>query len=137
MLGRFLVALSLAVSGSCFAQANVGDLQKINAAKLSKEDLQQLHAGGVTMRGTLGNGQPYSQQNKPDGTVGGSAGNSNQFVLSGTWKIDDAGRYCHDIAASGGLKFNQCSIIWKADNKYYASPDDAPGSAVRERQFVK
>jgi hypothetical protein len=133
----YLAAFAFVVSGSCFAQANVGDVMKLSAVKMSKEELQQLHSGGVTMKGTLGNGSPYSQQNKADGTIAGTAGNNGQFTLTGTWKIDDSGKYCHDVAASGGLKFNNCSVIWKAGDRYFASADDAPASPVRERQFVK
>ena len=81
MPGRFLIALSFVLSGSCFAQANVGDVIKLGAVKMTKEELQQLHAGGS--------------------------------------------------------RFNVCSIIWKADGRYFASPDDAPATEVRERQFVK
>ena len=134
MPGRFLIALSFVLSGSCFAQANVGDVIKLGAVKMTKEELQQLHAGGVTMKGALRNGQPYSQQNKVDGTIAGFSG---PYSLSGTWKIDDSGKYCHDVSGSGGLRFNLCSIIWKADGRYFASPDDAPATEVRERQFVK
>ncbi len=137
MLARYLVGLSFVASGSCFAQANVGDVIKIGGAKMSREALQQLHAGGVTMKGALANGTPYSQLNKADGTVGGTAGNNGQFTLSGTWKIDDGGKYCHDVASSGGVKFNNCSFIWKTDNKYFGSVDDAAATVVRERQFVK
>ena len=137
MLQKYLVALTFVVSGSCFAQANVGDVIKLGAMKMTKEELQQLHSGGVTMKGVLGNGTPYSQQNKPDGTVAGTGGNNGQFTLTGTWKIDDSGKYCHDVAASGGLKINICSIIWKADGRYFASVDDAATTVVRERQFVK
>ena len=137
MLARYLVAFTLVASGSCFAQANVGEVIKIGGAKMSREALQQLHAGGVTMKGALANGTPFSQMNKADGTVGGTAGNNGQFTLSGTWKIDDGGKYCHDVAASGGLKFNSCSVIWKTDSKYFAAADDAVATAVRERQFVK
>jgi hypothetical protein len=137
MPGRFLVALAFIVPGYCFAQSNVGDIMKLGATKMSKEELQQLHAGGVTMKGALGNGTPFSQTNKPDGSISGTAGNGGQFTLSGTWKIDDGGKYCHDVAASGGLRFNNCNVIWKADNRYFASADDAATTAVRERQFVK
>lgn len=139
MLKAYLAALALAVSGSCLAQANVGDVMKQGGAKMSKEELQQLHAGGVTMKGTLNNGTPYSQQNKADGTVGGVGGNNNEFTLSGTWKIDDTGKYCHDIASSGGIKANSCNSVYKAGGKYFVTttPTDTPETAVRERQFVK
>ena len=137
MLGKLFVALAFAVSGSCFAQSNVGEVMKIGGAKLTKEEMVQLHAGGVTVKGALANGTPYSQLNKVDGTIGGTAGNSGQFTLSGTWKIDDAGKFCQDVAASGGLRFNNCVFIWKAESRYFASADEAPGTAARERQFVK
>lgn len=112
---------------------------KQGGTKMTKEELQQLHAGGVTMKRTLANGTPYRQQNKADGTVGGSGGNSSQFTLSGTWKIDDTGRYCHDIASSGGIKANTCNFVFKAGSKYFVTTTatDTPETAVRERQFVK
>ena len=137
MLGKYLIALLFVMPGFCFAQVNVGEIIKIGATKMSKEQLQQLHAGGVTMKGTLRNGTPYNQLNKADGTVSGTGGNSGQFTLSGTWKIDDAGRYCNDVTASGGLKINVCTVIWKSDNRYFASADDAETTEVRERQFIK
>ena len=86
----------------------------------------------------LGNGTAYSQRNKPDGTVDG-AGGGGRFTLSGTWRIDDSGKYCHIVEASGpgGLKFNVCSLIWKTGDRYFASNDDAEATAVRERKFVK
>lgn len=136
MLGRIVFASALLVSGSCLAQSNVGDLIKQGGTKMTKEELQALHAGGVTMKGALQNGSPYSQLNKPDGTVAGTAG---KFALVGTWKIDDAGRYCHDVGATGrgGQNFSNCNFIYKAGAKYYAAPTEASDAAVREREFVK
>jgi hypothetical protein len=99
---------------------------------MTKKELQKLHEGGVTYSGALANGTPFSQRNKPDGSVEGKAGD--RFTLSGTWRIDDSGRYCHDVKASGGLAFSTCSIIWKAGNKYYNSTND---TRVNDRQFVK
>ena len=139
MLKAYLAALALAVSGPCLAQSNVGDVMKQGGTKMTKEELQQLHAGGVNMKGTLANGTPYSQVNKADGAVGGVGGNNNQFTLSGNWKIDDTGKYCHDIASSGGIKANSCNFVYKAGSKYFVNTTatDAPETAVRERQFVK
>ena len=137
MFHRYLVALAFVASGACHAQTNVGELAAAGGVRLTKDDLQQLHAGGVTMKGVISNGSPYSQLNKADGTIGGTAGNNGQFTLSGTWRIDDAGKYCHDVAASGGLKFNGCVVMWKAGSRYFASADDAATTAVRERQFAK
>ena len=134
----YLAALAMAVSGACLAQANVGDVVKQGGTKMTKEELQQLHAGCVTLKGTLANGTPYSQVNKADGTVGGVGGNNNQFTLSGTWKIDDTGKYCHHIATSGGIRANSRNFVFKAGSKYFVttSPADTPETAVRERQFV-
>ena len=137
MFHKSLVALSFRAAGACYAQANVGEVTAAGGVRLTKDDMQALYAGGVTVKSTLGNGAPYSQINKADGTVGGTAGDRGQFTLAGTWKIDDAGRFCHDIAASGGLKFNNCTIIWKVGEKYFAALNDSPTTAVRERQFVK
>ena len=137
MLHKTLIAVGALLAGTAFAQANVSELLAAGGSKLSKEELQQIHAGGVTMKGTLNNGSPYSQWNKADGSIGGTAGNSGQFSLSGSWKIDDAGKYCHDVAASGGLKFNGCFVAWKSGTKYFLSADEAATTVVRERQFVK
>ena len=137
MLKSSLWLLAFAVSGSCFAQSNVAELEKMGGKKMSKEDLVKLHEGGVTMKGTIPSGSPYSQINKPDGTVAGTAGPSGQFTLSGTWKIDDQGRYCHDVAATGGIKFNNCVFVWKTADKYYTANNDGPTAQVRDRQFVK
>ena len=125
------------VAGSCWAQSNVGDLLKMDAKKMTREEVVQLHEGGVGMRGTLANGTPYTEQHKPDGSISGAAGGSGQYSLSGTWRIDEAGKLCTQVAASGGLSFNNCVILWKAGDKYYASPNEGANAAVRERQFFK
>jgi len=136
MFRKFAFIAALAASGSVFAQTTVEEAIKAGAVKMTKEELQALHAGGVTMNGALNNGTPYSQRNKADGSVEGNAAGG-RFTLSGTWLIDDSGRYCHDVKASGGLAFNSCSIIWKAGNKYFAAQNETPSTRVSERQFVK
>ena len=135
MFRKFAFIAALAASGSVWAQATVEEATKAGAVKMTKEDLQALHAGGVTMSGSLTNGTAYSQQNKPYGTVSGTAGG--RFTLTGTWRIDDAGRYCHDVAASGGLAFNNCSVMWKLGDRYLFSSNETPSSTVRERKFTK
>ncbi len=106
MFRKFAFIAALAASGSVWAQTTVEEAIKAGAVKMTKEELQALHAGG-------------------------------RFTLSGTWLIDDSGRYCHDVKASGGLAFNSCSIIWKAGNKYFAAQNETPSTRVSERQFVK
>jgi len=132
-----IAAAAVLLSAGAMAQSNVGDVMKAGGKRMTKDELVQLHAGGVTMRGTLNNGTPYSQQNKPDGSVVGSAGNNGQFTLSGTWRIDDEGLYCHKVEARNGPSFNVCSVIWKQADKYYASAKDSADEPVRERQFSK
>lgn len=130
------LALTL-VAGGCWAQANVGELLNQGGQKLSKEDLQKLHEGGVTQSGALGNGTPYSEQHKPDGTLSGRAGPSGQYSLNGNWKIDDAGKLCLDITPTAGPRLNSCSVIWKAGDKYFASLTEEPNAVVRERKYTK
>lgn len=125
------------VAGSCWAQANVGELIKQGAQKLSKEDLQKLHEGGVTQSGALVNGTPYTEQHRPDGTISGRAGSSGQFSLGGTWKIDDAGKLCLDVVPQSGPRLTSCAFIWKAGDKYFVAPNDDPNTAVRERKYTK
>ena len=137
MLARFVFLVAIAMSGSCLAQVTVGELSKQGATKLSKEDLQQLFAGGVTQKGVLANGTPYTQQNKADGTITGSAGPSGQFALNGTWKLEDSGKICMDIRGSGNFTINNCGFVWKVGEKYFGGPEDTPNSVTRERQYSK
>ena len=136
---KILFLLLLAISSTGFAQSNVGELTQQGGKKLSKEELQQLHAGGVTYKGALTNGGTFTEQHKTDGSVSGSAqtprGSSG---LTGTWTINDEGRLCTVVTiVANGNKLDACRVIWKQGDKYFSSDGDAPATAVISRQFEK
>jgi len=137
---KHLIALfAFAFSGACFAQANVEALTQQGGKKMSKEDLQKLHEGGLRYTGLTPGGLQFSQQHKPDGSLSGSITNSRGTAsLEGKWTVDDEGRLCVD-AVVPSLKANvkNCVHIWKQDEKYFSSVDASPGALVAPKQFAK
>ena len=142
-MSRILSILSIALvtllhGGACFAQATVAELTTQGAKKLSKEELQKLHAGGVTQKGTTRNGADYTQQNKPDGSVSGNAQSTRGSAgLYGTWKIEDSGKLCLDLKTTSGGSLQSCFFVWTLGDKYFSTLEDTAATDARPIQFIK
>ena len=139
MSKKILFLMLLAMSSATFAQSSVGELTQQGGKKLSKEELQQLHAGGVTYKGALQSGGTFSEQHKTDGSVSGNAQTARgSSGLVGTWNINDEGRLCTVVTVlASGNKLDSCRFVWKQGDKYFSSDGDAPGTTLLSRQFEK
>ena len=129
----------MVLSSVSFAQSNVGELMQQGGKKLSAEELKQLHAGGVTYKGSLASGGTFREQHKTDGSVSGNAqtlrGSSG---LVGTWNINDEGRLCIIVTVlASGNKLDTCRFIWQQGDKYFSADGDAPETTLVSRQFEK
>ena len=142
-MSKVVSALSIALAaflygGACFAQATVAELTTQGAKKLSTDELQKLHAGGVTQKGTTRTGADYTQQNKPDGSVSGNAQSARGSAgLYGTWKIEDSGKLCLDLKTTSGGTLQSCFFVWTLGDKYFSTVEDVAATEARPIQFIK
>ena len=137
---RTICGVFLAIfAGAAFAQANVGELSQQGGKKMSKEELQQLHEGGVRFKGVILSGAQFSQKHAPDGSVSGSAQNFRGSTgIVGKWNISDTGQLCLDLRfVASGTTSDTCRFVWKIGDKYYAAENDEPATVVQVRQFEK
>ena len=138
MMKKAVAALALVFCGVCVGQSTVGEVTQQGGKKLSKEDLQQLYAGGVTAKGTTRSGAHYVQQNKADGSVSGNGQTLRGSTgIYGGWKINDDGQECWDLKFTSGGSLAGCWFLWKLGDKYFAASVDAPDTAVSIKQYEK
>jgi hypothetical protein len=145
LIRPWLAAFALFISGGSFAQSTLEELSQKGGKKMTGEELQQLHAGGVTFKGVTRNGFEFQQLNKADGTVVGQQVTTRvRLEISGAWKIDDQGKLCMALklngtgrASNSSTNIDYCTYIWKQGDKYYAVDGDTPQSTASPREFVK
>jgi len=142
----WLVICALLFSGACYADMTGGEVLQQGGKKMTAEELQQLHAGGVKYNGKRLNSLDFTELHNADGTVLGAAQSTrSRMEIKGTWKISDTGQLCVALiyATTGrGASQNQtnvdsCESILKQGDKYYAVANDSPGSPASVREFVK
>ena len=118
-----LVPLFL-IAGSVIAQTSAADLSAKGAKKLSKEEAQALISGSA-MSFTAGTGLPMEIRHDSGGSISGTVntGRGGTGMVSGTWDINDAGKYCEKVTtARGGL--SGCYDIYQAGDAYFLVTED-------------
>lgn len=141
MLRLMLVALCLGVCSLAGAQSlTVGDIKAKNGVQLSAEELRHLLPGAKVMN-RLPDGTIRRWENNPNGTLvassdasGGLGGRAYRVTGSGTWRIDDSGRFC--VSIKWNLQTEDvCRYVFKADGKYFGAFKLDNSTAASEFEF--
>lgn len=128
------------LSGSVMAQSNLGELLGMGAKQIQKDELVLL-LSGLTMSGESFNNQggTIRFEYKADGTVTGyfRTTDGRDFPSSGTWKVDDSGKFCRDMTRADGSKWGDCRYFFRLADNYYAAQKSDRGTKIEKRIFEK
>jgi hypothetical protein len=121
------------------APATVGDLLSGGGKRLTRDEVTSLLAGATESGPQIGFPQiAFETTHKTDGTTTGWALGPNVDVkVSGTWKVDDQGRFCRDLLNTRGQKVQGCAFYFVRDGTYYAAPADAGSERVYRREIKR
>jgi hypothetical protein len=105
--------------------------------KLSPEEARMLVSGAKIHNRTT-TGSTYSWDTKANGTLvassdgrGVDSGRNNYGTATGTWQIDDRGRFCVKIAWQRGPE-NWCRSLYNVGGKFYAVSGTGDDAAAHE-----
>lgn len=128
------------LSGSAMAQNTVGELLDMGAKQIPQGELVNLLSGlimsgpsfdkpGATIRFEYSaNGTVSGGPRMPDGRV---------FSSTGTWKVDESGKFCRDMTSSNGAKWGDCRYFFRLADNYYAAETNDRGTKIEPRIFEK
>jgi hypothetical protein len=137
---KWMAALALACSGPTMAQGNLGELLDMGAKQIQKDELVSL-LSGLTM-----SGESFTNQGgtirfgyKADGTVSGGlrTADGREFPSTGTWKVDDSGKFCREMIRANGARWGDCRYFFKLSDAYYAAETNDRGTKIEKRVFEK
>lgn len=127
-------------SAAAMAQSNLGELLDMGARQIQKDELVSL-LSGLTMSGESFNNQGGTIlfAYKADGTVAGHlrTADGREFPSSGTWKVDDSGKFCRDMARPNGSKWGDCRYFYRHADGYYAAETNDRATKIEKRIFEK
>jgi hypothetical protein len=133
--------LGLGVAQVAWCQTTLGELQQKGAVKLSAQDMRSVVAGAkVTNMTANGNVQTWEDEEggkfvARSSNASTAGGRSTQGT--GTWQVEDAGRYCVEITWPMS-KEKWCRFLFKSGDKYFASASDRkPESRLYQIEFRK
>lgn len=137
---KWLVVVVVTCSGSAMAQSNLGELLDMGAKQIPKDQLVSL-LSGLTMSGESFNNQggtirfDYSA----DGTVSGGlrTADGREFRSTGTWKVDDSGKFCREMVRANGTHWGDCRYFFKLADAYYAAETNDRGTKIEKRLLEK
>lgn len=130
------VAGFLAMTGALAdAPAVLGDLNALNAEKLTREQLEQQLPGAKMTRKNASSGSTHNWRNDPDGTFivstdnrSGAGGMSitggSATTAPGKWHVSPDGRYCVTIEWKRVATEDWCRYVFKTSDGYYMSKSD-------------
>lgn len=137
---KWLGALAVVVSTSATAQSNLGELLDMGAKQIPQAELVSL-LSGLTMSGESFNNQGGTIRfdYKGDGTVSGRlrTADGREFPSSGTWKVDDSGKFCRDMTRANGSKWGDCRYFYRLGDGYFAAETNERGTKIEKRIFEK
>lgn len=138
-MGIFAV-IACAGPASALAQGNLGELLDMGARQIPKDELVRL-LSGLTMSGeSFGNqGGSIRFEYKADGSVSGHlrTADGREFPSSGTWTVDDSGKFCRDMARANGSKWGDCRYFFKLADGFYAAQSGDRSTKIEKRIFEK
>ena len=121
------------------APTTVADLLSGGGKRLTSDEVRSLLSGATESGPQIGLPQVnFEATHKTDGTTTGWALGPNVDVkVSGTWKVDDQGRFCRDLVNTRGQKVQGCAFYFVREGTYYASPADAGNERVYKREIKR
>lgn len=135
----FLFSL-VAFAHTAQAQETVGEVLDAGWKKLSKAELVPL-LSGANMSGESFKvkGSTIHFAYSADGTVSGFSQTpmGHRSHSTGTWNVDDSGKFCRDMTRQNGQRWNDCRFFFKRDNVYFAAETDDRGANVEKRAIEK
>jgi hypothetical protein len=120
----------------------LGEIKAKNAVQLTAADLKELLPGAKVMHKTI-DGSIRRWENNTDGTLvassdasGAGGGRAYRITGSGTWRIDDQGRFC--VAIKWNVRSEDaCRYVFKADGKYFGVFKLDDSSPTADFEFSK
>lgn len=111
-------------------QLTLKEIQEKGAVRMTKEELLALIPGSTNTNPSFSSTNVRRFEHKADGTVyasatGAFAGSGGRG--SGTWSVNDEGRYCVDLTwpgRSGMLPEKWCAAVYKLGDETYAISRD-------------
>jgi hypothetical protein len=113
----------------------LGDLDSLNAQKLTKEQLDELMPGAKISRKIPTTGSTNYWTNDPDGTliastdnksgIGSSIMNRGGATAPGKWNVTPDGRYCLHIEWKGVPNEDSCRFVFKTSEGYFGAKTGA------------
>jgi hypothetical protein len=128
-IGRAAVAAWLLAGAATFAAraqdvTTWGELRVTAPVTLSRAELQAL-LPGASMSRTNDKGSTHRWTNAPDGKMVVSSDNrgrsGRQSSATGTWSIDEEGRYCMSVQWRQGESEESCRFLLAAGGVYWAA----------------
>ena len=107
-----------------FAQApsTVGELLASGGRRLARDELLTV-VSGATLSG-LQIDRPdvtFEVEYRKDGTVRGFARTNRELLsMTGTWLVDEQGRYCNDLSNNRGGTVRNCVFLFVLDSSYFS-----------------
>lgn len=139
--GCFL-ALTMVCAGAAQAQGNLGELLDMGGKQVAKGELVSLIVGASMSGDSFGlKGGGVRFDYRADGTVTGIARNAagQEFQHTGTWNVDDAGRFCRETTVMpANVRKSECRFFFVKANEYFAAESNTDrGATVFKRLFEK
>ncbi len=129
---KLLAVCLLLGCASVQAQSNLGELLDRGIKKAGKDDVIAILPATLSYVWPNGQGEATILF-IPDGSLSGSEHqyqSNSTSPATGTWSIDEAGRFCSDKYFSNwNSSFKGCYFGYLADGKYYFSASETDRSA--------
>jgi hypothetical protein len=124
----------------------VGALVEKGGNKLTREQLDTIFAGGITISGVIAQNPRRKSENtfSKDGTFSGSSSEvsgQNGYGLFGTWSISTEGQFCiRNVKTSAGRDASPqppCTFYFQLGNTYYSATSDDPKALLFVRDIKR
>jgi hypothetical protein len=130
----------LAFANAVHAQETVGEVLAAGAKQLPKAELVPL-LSGASMSGEsfTVKGNSIHFEYSADGTVSGysQTPTGQRSNSTGTWKVDDSGKFCRDMTRQNGQRWGDCRFFFKNGDAYFAAETDDRSAKVERRAIRK
>lgn len=137
--GCFLFSL-FALANPVQAQETVGEILDAGWKKLPKTELVPLLSGAsVSGESFSVKGNSIHFEYSADGKVSGYSQTpmGHRSHSTGTWNVDDSGKFCRDMTRQNGQRWGDCRFFFKHDDLYFAAETDDRGAKVEKRAIEK
>lgn len=114
-MNKWLAVALLALAGPAFAQMTPAELAE-KGKKLSKDEVQALMSGAGFSYTTPAGFPVNLIHDKTGGITGNVVASQGSFMLTGTWTVNDAGKYCNKWTGPRGGS-SSCYDVYRLGDK--------------------